>query len=299
MRALAGATIRVDSEWGRLERVVVNDGGALVDSAQARVYEQRYGSNTHLEAKHHPEGGPWRAEVARRQHAAFLEAMEENGVRLERVESVPGAIYGMFTRDVGFVVGGTLFLASLGDGVRQRELAALEHVAAAHKDVVHLRDGVVEGGDVFVHGRRVFVGLTKHSTNRAGFHGFSRHLKERGYEAVPVRCRENVLHLDCRFSIVGPDVALIHEPDIAPDDVALLRQSFRLLEAPREEMLTLAPNLVMLDESTAFVDARNTRTMKVLRSEGIESVPVTYSEVTKMWGAFHCTAFPLRRGGAG
>lgn len=285
----------VQSEYGRLRAVVVNAGAALVPNSEIGTYHARYGSRIEEEVQYHPEAAPWDPDRVRAQHAGFIAELEGRGCDIHFTRDVPGGIYALFTRDVGFVIGDTFFCARLGDGVRRIEQEGLADLTPRFPRVARLASGIVEGGDVMVHGHKVFVGVTSYSTDREGFEGLRAQLEPRGYECIPIRLRENVLHLDCRLSILSPEHALLHSDDVHPDDAQRLEREFRIIPVRDEELETLALNVLSIAPGQVIMDARNRRVAAALEAEGFETIPLEFDEVSKLWGAFRCATLPLYR----
>ncbi len=155
----------------------------------------------------------------------------------------------------------------------------------------------IEGGDVMVvdRGRRVLVG-THESTNEAGFLALSRHLKNQGIEAIQVPHR--MLHLDCCLAPL-PDGSALYTPWKLPrSSMHLLKGLFKnLIALDREESTKqLAANLLWIDPENVVSGARTTKTNAKLRSMGYKVHATEFTNVKRMWGSFHCTVCPLKRG---
>ena len=112
----------------------------------------------------HPEfsryvAGGWDAGLLRRQHRTFVDTLESLGVRVHRVPPEAGMPWQMYTRDVAFVVGSTMYFSrSRGLPEREGEIdATLEALPTG--GAVEIVAGPIEGGDVVVHDGGAFVGL--------------------------------------------------------------------------------------------------------------------------------------------
>lgn len=289
--------LNVNSEYERLKSVLVSTGNTLVDSKYEKKFQEKYGSSMDEEIQYHSEAGNVRAVTARKQHRTFLDVLKRKGVDLINAKDVKEAIYQVFTRDVGFVIGDTFYYAILGDGVRKREQGGLEYLNNRFIKYRVLQKGTIEGGDVFIHGKKVFVGITKYSTNEEGFTGLKDELEPKGYECVPIRCKDNILHLDCRFHIISKDHVLLFRKDINASDVKILEKNFNIIDIKEEELVTLGSNIFCISPTEVVIDKRNQRLGNILKEEGFDVIQLDYSELTKMWGAFRCTTLPLFRSG--
>lgn len=237
-----------------------------------------------------------------RRRAAQVESLAAllrgRGVDVVQTPAIDGCIGQLFTRDVGFVVGTTLFLANPERSDRRREVASLAPVAARCDDVVRLREGVIEGGDVAVVPGAVLVGLGE-KTEPAALRELAAALAERDVrkEVVPVElAMEGVIHLDCVFNALAPDLALVFPPAIATASLAALHQRFDLIEMSLAETCDVRVNALSLGPRSVVLHTGSGRLAAILGRRGFETIALDFDEVGKAFGAFRCTTLPLRRG---
>ena len=57
----------------------------------------------------------------------------------------------------------------------------------------------------------------------------------------------------------------------------------------------IAMNMLALDPETVIIDAAQTRLITILKSKGIDSIPLTLSHSRTLGGGFHCVTLDLRR----
>ena len=57
----------------------------------------------------------------------------------------------------------------------------------------------------------------------------------------------------------------------------------------------IAMNMLVLDPETVILDAAQTQLITLLKSRGIDSIPLTLSHSRTLGGGFHCTTLDLRR----
>jgi N-dimethylarginine dimethylaminohydrolase len=224
--------------------------------------------------------------------------LQARGVEVLRTDVVAGCIGQLFTRDIGFAVGTTLFLANPERSDRRREVESLGPIAAQCADVVRLRAGVIEGGDVAVLPDAVLVGIGE-KTQPAALRELRAALAERGVrkEVVPIElAMEGVIHLDCVFNAVAPDVALVFPPAIAPASLAALHARFELIEVSLAETCDVRINTLSLGPRAVVLHEDSDRLAAILGRHGFETIALDYDEVGKAFGAFRCTTLPLRRG---
>ena len=57
----------------------------------------------------------------------------------------------------------------------------------------------------------------------------------------------------------------------------------------------IAMNMLVLDPETVIIDAAQTELIKILKSKGIDSIPLTLSHSRTLGGGFHCVTLDIRR----
>lgn len=249
----------------------------------------RYVSNNRVQVPDH--------DIARRQHEAFVQTILDSGVQVHTLHSLPDVDIQLYPRDLAFAVDGTLFLSRSRDPIRRKEQRALDTLLPELSRVEHLGGGYIEGGDVMVTDDVVLVGLGE-ATNLAGVtalrEAFARVGIER--EVLPIEfSRRGVVHLDTKFTMVGPGLGYIHSASLTPYSRSLLAERFELIEATDEEARDLMVNTVALAPDRIIIDRRAHRLAEALRAHDVEPVALDFSEVTKFPGGFRCATLPLRR----
>lgn len=238
-----------------------------------------------------------RHDLASTQHAGFVQLLRDQGVIVHTLGSLDDVMLQLYPRDIAFAVDDVLFLARSGNPTRRREQVALNPLLEQISRVERLEGGLIEGGDVIVTDSDVLVGMGE-ATNRAGIaalrYGFERAGITR--RIVPLEFSgRGVVHLDTKFTIVGPGLGYIHSAAFTPASRKLLADRFDLIEATEDEARTLMINTFALAPDRIVIDARAERLAFALRERGITPVPVDYSEVTRWPGGLRCSTLPLRR----
>lgn len=263
---------------------------------------------------------------AREQHAAYVRALEQGlghepeRVALERaalrasggpasgLSRVPPRVVrlperpelpdSVFVEDAAVAVGTTVVVARPGAPERRAEVddvrAALL-LAGGRARIAEIRaPGTLDGGDVLVLGRRVFVGLSTR-TNRDGARQLAEILEGAaggGCEVVPVpvaRC----LHLETAATAISAG-------DAAPAVLVNPRWVDASVFAPAEVVEVpdgepFAANVLALPGQagappTVLVSARWPRTRRLLEARGLHTVPLELSELEKAEGGPTCLA---------
>lgn len=244
----------------------------------------------------HNRFAPYKLHLALAQQLEFKNALEAHGVRVILEPPIPysGAHY---TRDVGFAIDDTFFVSRMGTRVREPEVVAIEPWLARFSKVARLDAGHIEGGDVMLAPGRVLVGLGE-ATNEAGIASLKAALARGGStrEVVPLTFNSpGVIHLDTKFNLVTPHLAVISRHSFEGKSLRWLEQNFELIDATRDETRAIQINTFCIGNGNVVMDARAERLANVLRSKGVNPILLDYSEITCLPGSFRCTTLPLER----
>jgi len=199
----------------------------------------------------------------------------------------------VFTRDIGFTIGHTLFVSKMAAPVRQGEEQCLKDWAQANGwSVVILTGGTIEGGDVLVDQTRVFVGTSKR-TNSAAIHQLKKELPN--HDIIPIHLPPHILHLDCVMNILSPNEILIYPEAFKKKDLQLLKTHYDLIEISEHEQFTLGPNVLSIGQKKVISLPINQQTNDALTAHGYTVIEVDFSEIIKSGGSFRCCTLPIRR----
>jgi dimethylargininase len=187
----------------------------------------------------------------------------------------------VFVEDIAVVLDEGAIIARPGALSRRVETRAVAESLARHglPSQPIRSPGTLDGGDVLVVGRRVFVGLSAR-TNRAGADQVVKMLGPIGYNVhmVPVH---GCLHLKSAVTAVAPDTVLINRdwvPTEAFDGLSLVDVD------PREPH---AANALAVGGAVIYPSAFP-RTREKLESRDLRVRPVDVDELQKAEGAVTC-----------
>lgn len=229
----------------------------------------------------HLERVPIDLDRARAQHAAYEWALVEAGCTVRRLDSGADMPDAVFVEDIALVLDEGAVICRPGAESRRAETPGVLEALARHgRPLQHITaPGTLDGGDVLVVGRQVFVGASAR-TNGAGIDQLARILEPIGYavRAVPVR---GCLHLKSASTAIAPDTVLINRERVPADAFTGLS----LLDIDPQEpdganALAIADVVVY---PTAFP-----RTRERLERWGLRVRPVDVDELLKAEGAVTC-----------
>jgi dimethylargininase len=230
---------------------------------------------------------PIDVELARRQHGAYERALIDAGYRIERLPSGPDMPDSVFVEDIAVVFDEIAIVTRPGARPRRAEVPAVVEALRHYRPLAFIEPpAIVDGGDVLVAGRTVYVGQSTR-TNDDAIAQMRRILAPLGYTvcALPVR---RCLHLKSAVTEVSAGVVLANPEWI---DRAALGASEILEVDPSEPS---AANALRLHDRIVLPEAFP-RTADRLRARGLRVETVDASELQKAEGAVTCCSLIVKQ----
>ncbi len=203
-----------------------------------------------------------------------------------------------YPRDPILVVGSTLIEMPLYAPFRRKERFAIrrtigERISQSNARVVSAPEPLpqneseqtgygpgpfLEGGDVFVLGRDIYVGNSGIASNKAGIRWLQDCLGE-DYTVHEVRLSRKFLHLDCVLCAPRPGLAMVCEEAFL-DGLPPFLKGWELIKVSFEDAeRKLACNGLVLDESTILIAAELPELANELAKAGQTVVTTPFSAV--------------------
>jgi N-dimethylarginine dimethylaminohydrolase len=232
-------------------------------------------------------------ETALKQHETFVRTLKDNGVEtilLPYHKKYPEQV---FTRDIGFTLGNTVFVADMASKVRRGEENVLrqwlEDEGFSYYNIV---GDNIEGGDVIIDENTIYIGLSDRTNQQA-----VDHLKQllTSFDVKGIKFKAEFLHLDCVFNVVSPELALIYRPALTEEDIQLFQSKYELIEVSEEEQFTLETNVLSIGNKKILSLPVNKQVNQKLRDRGFEVIEVDITEIIKSGGSFRCCTMPILR----
>jgi dimethylargininase len=223
----------------------------------------------------HIERTPVDVDLARRQHAAYVDVLAKCGWEPRMVPSAENCPDSVFVEDTVVVCDNLAVLTRPGAPQRRPEVEAVaETVRALGLRTERIEEpGTLDGGDVLQIGQTVYVGEGGR-TNAEGIRQL-RELLGRAVVPVPV---VKVLHLKSAVTAL-PDGTVLTYGDLV--DTAPFPT---VLEVPEEAGTRVVP----LDERHLIISASAPRTAELLAEHGYRPVTVDISEYERLEGCVTC-----------
>ncbi|WP_231687919.1 dimethylarginine dimethylaminohydrolase family protein [Bacillus sp. FJAT-27251] len=233
-------------------------------------------------------------ERALEQHEAMVSTLRQNGVEVILLPYHKKYPEQVFTRDVGFTLGNTIFVADMASKVRQGEDDVLkqwlEDEGFSYYNII---GDNIEGGDVIIDRDTIFIGLSERTNQKAVDHITPLLSK---FEVKAIQFKAEYLHLDCVFNVVSPDTAIIYPDALTEEDIQLFRSRYKdIIEVTEEEQFTLGTNVLSIGNKKVLSLPVNKGVNKELRARGFEVIEVDITEIIKSGGSFRCCTLPILR----
>ncbi|PWR70421.1 hypothetical protein [Methanospirillum lacunae] len=228
-----------------------------------------------------------------------------------------------FTRDPFLVIGNHVIECSMGSLYRRCDILGLKNlfierligsnaqwIAMPSLDYSRMIKGsdfdktafpVLEGGDVIVLGKKIFVGISQNKTTGSsilGYRWLKAYLEPFGYDVQQISLPETLLHLDVALSIPKRGVIIVC-PEAFPDGVPSYFQDWKQITVTIDQARRLAANGLPLDENHYIIGYNDhfsgTVILEALEKEGITVYRIPFGNHNAVGGSIRCSTNPLVR----
>ncbi|MBU9713638.1 dimethylarginine dimethylaminohydrolase family protein [Evansella tamaricis] len=269
------------SEYDKLERVI------LCEPKYMTIREQINETQKHFknEGLH--------IEKAMEQHKNFVNTLQSQDIDVILLPSLEKFPEQVFTRDIGFTLGQTIFVADMANEIRQGEEEELKRWLKQEQiSYFNLVGDMIEGGDVIIDRENIFIGLSNR-TNQFAIDHVQSLLHQ--FNVITVPFTEKYLHLDCVFNIISPTEALFFPEAFTKKEIDVLQSYYELIPVSKEEQFTLGTNILSIGNKKIISLPVNKDVNNQLKKRGFEVIEVDISEIIKSGGSFRCCTLPLKR----
>lgn len=230
-------------------------------------------------------------DIALNQYNKYVNYLIKNNVKPIFIDTTKSSKQ-VYEKDVAFIIEDILFISKMSLKERQEEIEPIRKLAFEENLNHYIMQNNIEGGDVAVGDKVVFVGLSSR-TNLKGIEELKKVIKEKGIkkEVIPINFDNSKLHLDCVFSLLGKDSALI-SPYVYDREI-IENYIKNIIEVTREEADEFATNLVYLGEDKLVTS--NISIGNKLSELGYDVEVIDYSEIVKGGGSIDCCTLALLR----
>jgi dimethylargininase len=222
---------------------------------------------------------------ARAEHVAYEAALRSAGCDVRRLPTLPDRPDAVFVEDTAVVFDELAVVTRPGAASRREEVPSVAEMLASYRSLVAIEDpGTLDGGDVLVVERSVFVGLSTR-TNEEGVRQLARALAPHGYTVRSLSVR-SCLHLKSAVTRVGPDAVLLNPGWVD----ARAFEAFERIEVHPDE--AWGANALAVGPALVYPDAFPL-TRERLSRRGLDLRLLDLSELAKAEGGVTCCSLVL------
>lgn len=229
--------------------------------------------------------------LALNQYNKYINYLIESGVKPIFIDIISSSKQ-VYTKDVAFVVENVLFISKMSLKERKEEIEVIKKLALEEKLDYYIMQNNIEGGDVAVGDKVIFVGVSSR-TNLQAIEELKKILVLKGIkkEVIPINFDNSMLHLDCVFSLIGKESALV-SPYVYDKEV-VKKYIKNIIEVTKEEADNFATNIVYLGNQKLVTS--NISIGNKLKELGYDVKTLDYSEIVKGEGSVDCCTLALLR----
>lgn len=322
--------IYVESEFAPLRRVVLTESeftfpAKEMDQSDIEFLaadDQKKFQFQDIQGKDHADAFPERQKRWESERENLKGVLERYGVEVlrprkltssEKAQNKEFGYSNFFVRDPFFTVGNVVIEGSMRFLHRRQEVLPLReifkqqvmpseciYVAVPQPEIAEKNDTTLgsgpflEGGDVLVLGKHVFVGSSGLASNKFGAEWIKKLLSPMGYTVEYVRLKPNILHLDCALGLVREGLMIVCESAFLDGIPEKLKHWDKILVTEKEASL-LATNGLPINEKSYVLDPAFSNIGESLDQFGITVETVDFSISRSFGGSFRCSTQPLLR----
>jgi dimethylargininase len=224
-------------------------------------------------------------DIARTQHRSYVDALKKLGCNVFELPAEADLPDSVFVEDTAFILPEAAVITRPGADSRKPETESIIQALSPHTSLLFIREpATLDGGDVMVVGKRIFVGVSTRSNDES-----IRQLQEllSGYDytvtGVPLH---DCLHLKSAVTRVDDMTLLINKNWVNTEPFT----DYDLIEVDPSE--PHAANCLPIGDAIIFPTAFP-QTRARLEERGYQILPVEVDELAKAEGAVTCCSLIL------
>jgi dimethylargininase len=228
----------------------------------------------------HIDRTPINLDIARAQHHGYVQALKELGCAVLELPAEPDLPDSVFVEDTALVLPDVALLTRPGADSRKPEVESIIRALTPYREIVRITaPATVDGGDILVLGKDIFVGISTRS-NRAAIEQMNDLLGKYGYRVQGVELHD-CLHLKSAVTLVDKSTLLINRRWVDIEHF----EGFDLIDIDPSE--PYAANCLLVNGAVIYPTAFP-RTRRILEESGYKVKMIQVDELAKAEGAVTC-----------
>ncbi len=242
----------------------------------------------------------------------FVKKVEALGVKVHRPDVIEFPTLGTtqcYSRDPIVTIGNKFIITNLRSETRRMETPSYRRIALELADkydgeVISMpaneagypeENAYLEGGDVFVDGMDIYVGVSGNASNQKGIDFLQKELGS-AYTVHTIPLEHHVLHLDCALMLINEKQGVICKEDFIDFDAlpeGLKNREY--VEVASEKAQIMATNGMVINSKTVIMIEAFPEVISQVRDMGIEVIEVPFEKANYFGGGLRCSFQPIRR----
>ena len=228
----------------------------------------------------HIERSPIDVEVARSHHHGYVQALKELGCAVLELPAESDLPDSVFVEDTAVILPEAALITRPGADSRKPEVDSIIRALRPYRELFLIEPpATVDGGDVLVLGKKIYVGMSTRS-NQAAVDQMNNLLGKFGYQAQGVEMHD-CLHLKTAVTRVDDKTLLINRKWVDVENF----EGFNLIDVDESE--PFAANCLPVSDTIIFPVAFP-KTAAKLQERGYKLKQVVVDELAKAEGAVTC-----------
>lgn len=228
----------------------------------------------------HIDRTPIDVQVAQAQHHGYVQALKDLGYAVLELPAEADLPDSVFVEDAAVILPDVALITNPGADSRKPEIESITQALRPYRELVFIESpGTVDGGDVLVLGRNIYVGLSTRS-NQSAIDQMNVKLGKYGYRTQGVEMHD-CLHLKTAVTKVDDKTLLINRKWVDVENF----EGYELIDVDASE--PFGANCLTVGDAIIFPVAFP-KTSAKLTAQGYKIKPVVVDELAKAEGAVTC-----------
>ena len=233
----------------------------------------------------HIDRTPIDVSVAQEQHHGYVQAIKDLGYAILELPAEADLPDSVFVEDTAVILPEVALITKPGADSRKPETESITQALRPYRELVSIEaPGSLDGGDVLVLGKNIYVGLSTRS-NVDAVNQMNQLLGKYGYKTQGVETH-GCLHLKTAVTRVDDKTLLINRKWVDVENF----EGFDLIDVDESE--PFAANCLPMADSIIFPVAFP-KTSEKLAARGYKLKPVVVDELAKAEGAVTCCSLVI------
>ncbi|UTW62859.1 hypothetical protein KFE98_01495 [bacterium SCSIO 12741] len=242
----------------------------------------------------------------------LVSKLEELGVKVRRPDPMEFNVVATtqcYSRDPIITIGDKFIITNMNFEGRRQETANYRRIALdltqnykgevicmpANKPGYPETNVYLEGGDVFVDGKDVYVGCSGNASNDAGIEWLRETLGNE-YTVTKIPLAHHVLHLDCAMMLINEKQGVICKSDFIDFESAPNKLKNReWVEVEPEKAQIMATNGIVVNPTTVLMIDHFPEVIKQVEAMGITVHAMPFKKGNYFGGGLRCSYQPISR----